>query len=315
MVSEKITRPSPVIAIMGATATGKTDLAMRLAERFDGEIVSMDSRQVYRGLDIGTAKPTREQRTRVPHHLIDILDAQEAHSAGQHLRVTRAAVDGIRSRGRLPLLAGGTGLYFKVFFEGLIDPGIPEDVLAELRRGMSKRSTSELYGELARCDPERASGISPNDRVRITRALEICWATGVPYSQHVREQERSSEQAPRWPRIVLSCRREKLRKRIATRTASMYRAGWVAEVAALLRGGCPVDAPAMNSLGYRVIADALQGGVDPEDTLPRVVTMTQQYAKRQETFFRGVPHTQVIDVENPGMEAAVDALVTAALSV
>ena len=161
--------PGNGIAIMGATATGKSEVAIRLAERFNGEIISMDSRQVYRGLDIGTAKVSRHDRSRVPHHLIDILDPEDRNSAGKHLALVREMSTAIAGRGKVIILAGGTGLYFRALFEGLIDAGIPEEELTSIRAELSSKSTNDLRAELERVDPERANQLSANDRIRIAR--------------------------------------------------------------------------------------------------------------------------------------------------
>lgn len=285
------------IALMGATATGKSALGIILAEEFDGEIISMDSRQVYRGLDVGTGKVTTDEQRRVPHHLIDILDPREANSAGSHLRRAEQVWSGIRARGKTSFFVGGTGLYFRALFGGLINVGIPSGELDRLRTEFADKNTEDLYDELTRHDPERAAALSPRDRVRIIRALEVYHHTGKTHSQHLFEQEA----ATRWTglRIVLTMPRQTLRDRIAQRTREMYRRGWVEEVRGLVEGGVGTDAPAMNSLGYDVIAEAIRLGENPEATLDRVITLTHQYAKRQETFFRSVPDAHWLDISQP----------------
>jgi tRNA dimethylallyltransferase len=286
-----------VVAIMGATATGKTEVAIQLAEEFAGEIVSMDSRQVYRGLDIGTAKPSRAQQQRVRHHLIDTLDPMETNSAGHHLSLVEEAIADIRLRGKLPFLVGGTGLYFRAFFRGLIDVDTNEDELKTIREGLEGKTTAALYAELCTVDPVRARELSPNDRVRISRALEVCLTTGRKHSEYLDEHRRAGGR----PfgddlRIVLTLPRSALRERIAQRTGEMFRNGWVEELGRLLASGCHPEAPAMNSLGYRSIADAVGAGTDPLATTDAVITLTQQYAKRQETFFRSIPEAHWVDI-------------------
>jgi tRNA dimethylallyltransferase len=299
-----------VVAIMGATATGKTEVAIGLAERFNGEIVSMDSRQVYRGLDIGTAKPSASERARVRHHLIDILDPSEVGSAGNHARLVDAAVADIRSRGRLPFLVGGTGLYFRAFFEGLIHVEPNGQALESLRNALAKRTTSDLYAELKAADPARAAQLSANDRLRISRALEVYLTTGRTHSEYIKAHRGNARRRVDDDlRIVLTLPRARLRERIAERTRDMFRAGWVEEVTQLLGSGCPPDAPAMNSLGYRSIADAIRAGTDPLATTARVITLTQQYAKRQETYFRGLPGVRWIDMSAGGARETLARLV------
>ena len=290
-------RSTRCIAIMGATATGKSALGVRLAGELDAEVVSMDSRQVYRGMDVGTGKITREERAGVPHHLLDILEPDETGSAGRHAELARSAIGAIAGRGRVPILVGGTGLYFDAVFRPFIDLGVSAGRLDEIRAGFEGRSTSDLYDELTRIDPARAGQLSVNDRVRITRALEVFLATGVPISDHFREQ--ATQQgigAGQFLKLVLTMPRAELRERIERRTRAMYAAGWIEEVKRLLDGGVEPGSPGMRSLGYEEIAAALIAGEDPRDTLGAVVTRTHQYAKRQESYFRREADAVWLDV-------------------
>ena len=291
---------------MGATATGKTALAVRLCMDLHGDVVSMDSRQVYRGLDIGTGKPTREELDAARHYLIDTLDPDEANSAGRHVRMADEAVDDIRARGRRPFLVGGTGLYFRAYFDGLIDTEIDPGTLGALRDAMADLPDADLYDELRRVDPDRARELSPNDRVRITRALEIYRATGETHSSMIASQERGRRGGLK---VVLTMPRAALRERIAERTRAMFAAGWVDEVRRMLDRGGGKRPVAMNSLGYSRIADALEAGEDPDATIDDVIRMTQQYAKRQETFFRGFPDAVWIDVADGDPYARVRAAI------
>jgi tRNA dimethylallyltransferase len=297
------------VAIMGATGTGKSALAIRLAETFGGEIVGMDSRQVYRRLSIGTAKVGPEDLRRLPHHLIDILDPEEPHSAGRHCELVRAVAREAAERGTFVWLVGGTGFYFRALYEGLIDTGASADDMARVRKELKRRSTDSLYEELVEVDANRARELSRNDRTRIARALEIYLTTGTPPSEHAARQA----PPPAWdgPRFVLTLPREELRRRIADRTRRMFAAGWVDEVEALLASGVLREAPAMNSLGYGVIADAIGRGEDPLAIVDEVITQTQQYAKRQETFFRGIGEVRWIDTSEEGAENTVGAVVSA----
>jgi tRNA dimethylallyltransferase len=293
---------------MGATATGKSRLALALAEEFNGEVVSMDSRQAYRGLDVGTGKVSRAERERVAHHLLDVLDVSESGSAGRHAAAAAAAIRAIAARGRLPILAGGTGLYFRALFGGLVPVVVPRGELARIRESFRGRSTCSLHDELARLDPARAAELSPNDRVRVTRALELIAFTGRPVSELYASQPAAATDLA-YLKLVLTMPRQVLRARIDARTRELFAAGWVEEVRALLDRGVSVDAPGMASLGYGEVARALAAQEDPRSCLARVITLTQQYGKRQETFFRSEKDATWIDVTHPGAHERVRAMV------
>jgi tRNA dimethylallyltransferase len=296
------------VAIMGATATGKSSLALSLASEFNGEIISMDSRQAYRGFDIGTGKVSAAERSRVPHHLLDMLDANEAGSAGRHASAAEAAIREIAARRRLPIAAGGTGLYFRALFGGLVPVVIPRTEQSRIRASFAGRETQALHDELSRLDAARAAALSPNDRVRVTRALELIMHTGEPVSELYARQEGAASDIV-YLKIVLTMPREALRARIAERTRELFDAGWGEEVQALLAAGVSPEAPGMRSLGYGEIAAAIAHGDDPRMCLPHVTTLTQQYAKRQETFFRSEKDAVWIDVTGPGAEEQVCGLV------
>lgn len=283
------------VAVMGATATGKSALALELAPAFHGEIVSMDSRQVYRGFDIGTAKPTPAERERVAHHLIDTLDPEVPSSAGRHAGDAATLARDIAARGGVAFLVGGTGLYFRALFHGLGPVAIPRAEQARIRAGFSGRATAEMYDELCARDPERAAALSQNDRVRITRALEIIAFTGRPASEALRRPAPPPD-APQYLKLVLTMPRAGLRAHIEARTRALFAAGWPAEVERLLARGVPRDAPAMQSLGYAELAAAVAAGEDPALRLDEVITKTRRYAKRQETFFRSERDAVWIDV-------------------
>ena len=295
------------VAIMGATATGKSDLAIHLAEQFGGEIISMDSRQVYRGLDIGTGKVTLEDRRRVVHHLIDILDPEEVNSAGLHVGRAVAILERTAGGGKPVFFVGGTGLYFRVLFRGIIAARTSDAERNRLRREFSSRSTQELHRKLAELDPERAKVLSPGDRVRILRAIEIALLTGKTHTEHIARQPKP----PAWggTKIVLTLPRPVLRERIAERTREMFEKGWTDEVRSLIARGIGLDAPAMGSLGYDVIARAIVAGTDPETTRDEVATRTQQYAKRQETFFRSEPDALWFDMSAQGVRDEIRRIV------
>jgi tRNA dimethylallyltransferase len=297
---------------MGATATGKSHLAIALAEEFNGEIVSMDSRQAYRGLDIGTGKVDADARERVPHHLLDYLDVNEVGNTARHIAAAEAAVRDIAARGRVPFLVGGTGLYFRTLFSGLVEVTIPREELDLIRATFTERETRDLYDELVTRDPARASVLSVNDRVRITRALELVIHTATPASElYARQGKAASDIA--YLKLVLSMPRETLRERIVERTRELFDGGWVDEVSALVKDGVSPNAPGMKSLGYADIADALVQREDPQEVFDRVVTVTRQYAKRQETFFRSEKDAVWIDMTHADAAERARALVSAFL--
>ncbi len=310
--------PIRAVAIMGATATGKSALAISLAlpcfSEVFSEVISVDSRQVYRGFDIGTGKVTARQRARVPHHLVDVADPGEAWSAGRHAELAHRIVREIVERKRTAILAGGTGLYFRALFGGLVDVTIPADELVRIRAGFEGIDTHELHARLSAEDPARAAELSVNDRVRITRALELLTHTGVPPSKLYARQPPAPADIE-YLKLVLHLPRELLRERIARRTRALFEVGWPAEVERLLASGVPLSAPAMNSLGYRTIAEAILRGEDPQSCLDAVTRETQQYAKRQETFFRSEPDAVWIDLSQKSWESEVNVRVFAWLRV
>ncbi len=292
----------PAIFLMGPTASGKTDIALRLAEVFPLEIISVDSAVVYRGLDIGTAKPGPEERSRVPHHLIDILEPEEPYSAGRFRQDAVNAMAAIRGRGRIPLLAGGTMLYFRALADG-IGPMPPADaqVRAALDREAAERGLAALHAELRALDPEAADRIHPNDPQRIQRALEVHRITGHPISAF--QRERSAE--PIADRIlqlaVAPGDRDRLHARIAERFDAMLAAGLIDEVAGLReRPGVHADLPSMRAVGYRQAWQYLEGELDARDLRERGIIATRQLAKRQLTWLRGMRDVEWFDSEpNP----------------
>jgi tRNA dimethylallyltransferase len=286
------------VMLLGPTASGKSAVAMALAERFPLEIVSVDSAQVYRLLDIGTAKPSTAERARVPHHLVDILDPEDSYSAARFAADARRLVSEISARGRLPLLVGGTMLYVKALREGLDDIP-PSD--ARLRATLDARAAAEgwpaLHAELARVDPATAARLAPRDAQRIQRALEVFHGTGRPLSSF---QRRATGRAPAadWPLITLEpASRAWLHARIATRFDAMLQAGFIDEVRALrARGDLHAGLPSMRCVGYRQAWEALD-----QDRLADLreagLAATRQLAKRQLTWLRGMADRTVVACE------------------
>ena len=276
----------PVIA--GPTAVGKTALVVALAARHPVEVVSLDSRQIYRGLRIGTAQPTAEELAACPHHLVDFLPPTETYSA-QRFRddFTRVYAD-IRARGAVPILVGGAGMYLTALQEGFFP--VPADApdLDALRAELEALDDAALDTALRAVDPDSAVRLHPNDRYRRQRALEIHRLTGRPFSVIRAEQTPDPVLGLAFPTVVLERDPEALRARIAARTELMLRSGWVEETMALLKIHAP-DAPGLRTLGYREITEHLRDGVSLDATTDTIVTATARYAKRQRTWFRPRP--------------------------
>ena len=276
----------PLIAVLGPTATGKTDLSLRLAAELDGEIINADALQVYRGLDIGTAKPSPGERAAAPHHLIDILDPEEVYSAGDFVRRARPLIEEIRQRGRTPIVVGGSGLYLRALLEGL-SPIPPSDpgVRRELEERCAIDGLPALYEELRAVDPDTAGRLAPRDRQRILRALEVAISSGRPLASWIRRQPLGGDRLSA-VKLGLTLPRSILYDRIAERVEAMIRRGWVGEVAALLRRGVDSGAPAFQAIGYRQIVRHVEGGWSLQAAVEDTIRATRRYAKRQMTWFR-----------------------------
>jgi len=272
--------------VVGPTAAGKTALGAALALRLGGEVVSADAFAVYRGLDIGTAKPDAEMRRRVRHHLIDVADPRERYSAGMFVRDADAAIAAIRERGKLPVVVGGTLFYVRALLWGLF-PEPPKD--AALRRRLAEeweRHPERLREELARLDRESAARIAPTDRQRTLRALEVCLTSGRPMSELWREYARA---APRYRILMLGLNppRSELHATIAARVESMFAAGLLREVEGLLAGGLSPQVHAFKAIGYREACGVLHGEWSAAEAVERAIAATRRLAKRQMTWLRG----------------------------
>lgn len=276
------------ILLMGPTASGKTGLAMALAERLPVEIISVDSAQVYRGMDIGTAKPDAAMRARVPHHLIDILDPSEAYSAARFAADAQQLIDEIHARGRLPLLVGGTMLYFRALTEGLSKlPSADPQLRARLEREAREQGWPALHARLAGLDPDTAARLHPNDQQRIQRALEIIELSGATLSQaHARAVEPGRPR--RWRKLALNPpARGELHRRIEQRFAEMMAQGLLEEVRALYaRGDLHPELPSIRAVGYRQLWEHLAGRCSLDEAVARGIAATRQLAKRQLTWLR-----------------------------
>lgn len=304
----------PVVLLLGPTASGKSALALTLAQRFDGEIVTVDSAQVYRGMDIGTAKPSLAERARVPHHLLDIRDPTEAYSAAQFAGDAQAAIAAIRARGRLPIVAGGTMLYFKALTEGLSSlPRADPAIRAELDARAAREGWPALHAELARVDPATAARLAPTDAQRIQRALEVHRLAGQPLSV-LQGQRTASSLGPSLRLALVPADRARLHQAIARRFDAMLADGLVEELRGLRdRYRLAPDLPAMRCVGYRQAWDFLDGRIDAARLREAGIAATRQLAKRQLTWLRSTV-AEVHDPEAPGMTDAVSARVRAALA-
>jgi tRNA dimethylallyltransferase len=275
-----------IVIIIGPTASGKTDLAIRLAEHFGGEIVNADSMQLYRGLDIGTAKPTPKLRHRVPHHLIDIADPDQEFSASDFRREAAKAIADIAGRDKRAFIVGGTGLYIRALLQGLVDsPSGAGEVRLELEEEARRRGNEALLEELARVDPVTAERLHPNDLVRIIRALEVYRMTGNPISQQ-RSSHGFSGDYYCALKLGLTVERRELYERIDRRVERMIGDGLVDEVQTLLERGFSPQLKALRSIGYRHICAYLSGEYSLAEGVRLMQRDTRRYAKRQMTWFR-----------------------------
>lgn len=275
-----------VIVILGPTAAGKSDVAVRLARRIGGWIIGADSIQVYRGLDAGSSKPPVEARREVPHALIDVADPVEPFSAGRFARLAREAIRAARSAGHVPIVVGGTGLYLKALLEGIAPmPPRDEGIRGALHARADAEGLAALHGELERRDPATAARIGRRDRQRIVRALEVLELTGIPLSGHIESRRFGVSRIPAM-KIGITMERALLYRRVDERVERIFAAGIVEEVRGLLASGVPPGANALKALGYREVASLLRGEIDLPATIGLVKRNTRRYARRQIIWFR-----------------------------
>jgi tRNA dimethylallyltransferase len=292
----------PVVVVTGPTATGKTPFAIGLALRFGGEIVNADSMQVYRFMDLGTAKPTPEQRAQVAHHLLDVVTPDVPYSAGRYAEAAHRVAATIRERGRVPILCGGTGLYIRAFLEGLISTGPPDAALraeleAEQVAAAAAGDPHRLYRRLEERDPEAARHIHPNDARRITRALEIAHA-GSPASR-VRASHAFGDRRYRVLHLALDIDRAELDARIDARCKAMIDAGLLQEMRELVERGYGPELRSMQAIGYRHMAPVVQGADILPNALAAMQRDTRRFARRQRTWLRGVREALRVDPRRP----------------
>ena len=282
-------RPGPVLALVGPTASGKTALALELAPRLGAEVVSADAMLVYRGMDIGTAKPTPEERALVPHHLVDLVDPGEDFSVARFQPLARAAINQVLGRGRLPLLVGGSGLYFHAVVDQFVFPPTDAALRARLESEAAAGALPAMYQRLAGIDPAAAARIQPGNLRRVVRALEVIELTGRPFSSFRRAMDAPVSRY-RLAVLGLDPGRETLRTRVAERVAAMAEAGLVEEVRRLATR--PLSRTARQALGYKELLDALEQGTPLQQALDAVVRRTRAYARRQLAWFRRDPRVR-----------------------
>ena len=283
---------SRCLFIAGPTAVGKSEIAVALAEKIGGEIISVDSMQVYRGMDIGTAKPDAATQKKIPHHLIDVCDLSVPFDAAQFVQLANQAVTAIQSRNKPPIFCGGTGLYFKAFLDGLGDAPAADP---KLRAELEATPLEKLLEELRRCDPTAYEKIDKQNPRRVVRALEVIRTTGKPFSSL--RADWATQQATRDPLYLFNRSAADLHQRINSRVDEMFRRGLVEETRELLKRGLAENRNAMQSIGYRQVVEHLRGERDLAETIELVKIRTRQFAKRQLTWFRRHGNCQWIELK------------------
>ncbi|MBN1641850.1 MAG: tRNA (adenosine(37)-N6)-dimethylallyltransferase MiaA [Anaerolineae bacterium] len=279
-----MSKQQPLVVIVGPTGVGKTALSIRLAQALDGEVISADSRQIYRGMDIGTAKPTPAERAAVPHHLIDVIDPDASFSLAEFQERAYAAIDAVAARGHVPMLVGGTGQYIRAVVEGWHIPRVPPDpaLRARLRSAAERDGAQALYERLIALDPGAADLIDPRNVRRVVRALEVCLQTGEPFTA-----QRGKTPPPYTVcQLGLTMARPALYSRVDERVDAMVAAGLVREVHGLLSRGYGWRLPAMSSLGYRQLRAYLEGTCSLEEAVDQIKTATHRFIRQQYTWFR-----------------------------
>ncbi|MBI3896010.1 MAG: tRNA (adenosine(37)-N6)-dimethylallyltransferase MiaA [Acidobacteria bacterium] len=281
-----MSKQSALLAIVGPTASGKSFLAVHLAQQFQGEILNCDSLQMYRYFDIGTAKPTPEECGGIPHHLLDILEPQEKFSAGEYARRAREILAEVASRGKLPIVAGGTGFYLRALIDGLFEgPSRDPQLRQRLRRRAEQKGADYLHRLLRRLDPVSGASIHPHDIPKTIRAIEVCLQSGEAMSELFRQGRKALEHY-RVCKVGLNPPRAELYERINQRTEFLFEKGLIEETSKILDRGYPATAPPFQSHGYRQALDYLLGRISRKDAIRYAQAGTRQYAKRQMTWFR-----------------------------
>ena len=293
--------PPKILVIVGPTASGKTRMAVELAQRHNGEVISADSMQIYRTMDIGTAKPTKEEMGGIPHHMIDVADPEEDFSVARYVEMAARCVDDVLERGKLPIVAGGTGLYIDSLLSGrTFAPFSPDSALrGELERELAEKGGQAMLEALAQVDPEAAQRLHPNDHKRIVRALEVYRSTGKTITQHNRETQAIP---PRYNALTIGLAfqdRQAMWRRIDQRVDEMVAAGLEDEVRRLLTSGISPKCTAMQAIGYKEFTQALSGEMTWQEAADVVKLRSRQYANRQLTWFGRNPNTRWVRWDDP----------------
>jgi tRNA dimethylallyltransferase len=296
-----------VIAVVGPTAAGKSGLAVALAQALDGEVINADSMQVYRGMDIGTAKLTRAERGGVPHHLLDLWDVRRPANVADYQRLARATIADLTARGRVPILAGGSGLYVRAALEDLTFPGTDPDIRARLEAELADRGAAALHTRLAAADPAAAAAILPSNGRRIVRALEVIELTGRPFTATLPDYAASVPAR----QLGLRLPREELDRRIEQRVDQMWAAGFEDEVRRLEQAGLRDGRTASRALGYQQLLRYLAGDWTLDQARDETVRATRRFARRQESWFRRDPRITWLDASAPDLLDQALAVVSA----
>ena len=301
----------PVVAVVGPTASGKSALAVALALELDGEVVNADAMALYRGMDIGTATPTRDERRGVPHHLLDVWDVTTTASVAEYQRLARAAVDDVRARGRTPVLVGGSGLYVSAVLDRLDFPGTDEAIRSRLEAELVASGPAAMHARLAAVDPAAAAAILPTNGRRVVRALEVVELTGQPFTATLPDGEPWYQPEVR---VGLEVPREELDVRIAARVEQMWRDGLLDEVRALVPLGLREGRTAPRALGYQQALDELDGVLTADAARASTVEATRRFARRQQRWFARDRRVRWLPYDSPTLLADVVALVGASSS-
>ena len=289
--------PKPVLAIVGPTAIGKTTVAIDVAKKVNGEIIGLDSRQIYKGMAVGTAQPTIEELAAAPHHLIGVKDPDSPISAGKYAKLVLNLVKDISERGKEPIICGGAGLYYRAITKGIFSESETDlDVREKLIQEYEETGPDGLLNRLQELDPEYAVKVHPNNKKRLVRALEIYTVTGKPPSEHFNRQEKIGKPTLNLFTVLLTIGRKELDKRIAKRTGRMLNSGWIEETKMLRKGNDPIAMHPMDSIGYRQITAFLDGKLNKEELEAKIILRTCQYARRQLQWFRQENIDLTIDI-------------------
>jgi tRNA dimethylallyltransferase len=296
-MDNKRSNPKPVLAIVGPTAIGKTTVSIDVANKVNGEIIGLDSRQIYKGMAVGTAQPTIEELAAAPHHLIGVKDPDSPISAGKYAKLVLNLVKDISERGKEPIICGGAGLYYRAITKGIFSESETDlDVREKLIQEYEETGPDGLLNRLQELDPEYAVKVHPNNKKRLIRALEIYTVTGKPPSEHFNRQENFGTLTLNLFTVLLTIDRKLLDKRIAKRTAKMLNSGWIEETKMLRKGNDPIAMHPMDSIGYRQITAFLDGKLNKEELEAKIILRTCQYARRQLQWFRQENIDLTIDI-------------------